>query len=35
MVTAERRYGPAVEAHFQFLLWLIPAVETRPQAAKR
>ncbi len=29
-----RRYGPALEAHFQFLLWLIPAVEKLPRTQK-
>jgi hypothetical protein len=27
MTDNARRTGPAVEAQFQFLLWLIPAVE--------
>lgn len=31
---SERRYGPAIEAHFQFLLWLIPAVEKFPRAQR-
>lgn len=29
-----RRTGPALEAHFQFLLWLIPAVERFPRSQK-
>jgi hypothetical protein len=26
-----KRTGPAVEAHYQFLAWLMPAVEKFPQ----
>jgi hypothetical protein len=26
-----RRAGAAVEAHFQFLMWLVPAVEKFPR----
>jgi hypothetical protein len=29
-----RRTGPAVEAHFQFLMWLIPTVEKFPRSQK-
>ena len=29
-----RRTGPALEAHFQFLLWLIPTVENFPRAQR-
>jgi 23S rRNA-intervening sequence protein len=29
-----KRTGPAVEAHYQFLLWLIPAVERFPKSQK-
>ena len=29
-----RKTGPAVEAHFQFLMWLVPAVEKFPRAQK-
>jgi len=29
-----RRTGSAVEAHFQFLMWLIPAVEKFPRTQK-
>jgi hypothetical protein len=29
-----RRTGPAVEAHFQFQLWLVPAVEKFPRSQK-
>jgi RNA-directed DNA polymerase len=29
MMDYSKRTGPAVEAHYQFLLWLIPAVERR------
>jgi hypothetical protein len=27
MTDDARRTGPAIEAHFQFLMWLVPAVE--------
>lgn len=30
----ERRHDPAIEAHFQFLLWLIPAVEKFPRGQR-
>ena len=33
-MAAERRYGAAVEAHFQFLLWLIPAVGKFPRTRR-
>jgi hypothetical protein len=29
-----RRTGPAVEAHYQFLLWLVPTVDRFPKAQK-
>lgn len=29
-----RRTGPALEAHFQFLLWLAPAVQKFPRSQK-
>jgi len=29
-----RQTGPAVEAHFQFLLWLVPTVEKFPRSQK-
>jgi hypothetical protein len=32
--SSECRYGPAIEAHFQFLLWLIPAVERFPRTQR-
>jgi hypothetical protein len=32
--SSERRYGPAIEAHFQFLLWLVPAIEKFPRTQK-
>jgi hypothetical protein len=32
--SAERRFGPALEAMFQFLLWLVPAVEKFPRSQK-
>ena len=34
MSPSERRCGPAIEAHFQFLRWLIPTVEKFPRAEK-
>ena len=29
-----RRTGPAVEAHFQFLTWLVPTIEKFPRSQK-
>jgi hypothetical protein len=29
-----RRTGPALEAHFQFLLWLVPTIEKFPRSQK-
>ena len=29
-----RRTGPAVEAHYQFLTWLVPAIEKFPRSQK-
>jgi hypothetical protein len=29
-----RRTGPAVEAHFQFLIWLVPTIEKFPRSQK-
>jgi hypothetical protein len=34
MADSARRTGPALEAHFQFLLWLIPAVDRFPRTQK-
>ena len=34
MADQSRRTGPAVEAHFQFMQWLIPAVEKLPRTQK-
>jgi hypothetical protein len=34
MQSNARKTGPAVEAHFQFLLWIIPAVEKFPRDRK-
>jgi hypothetical protein len=34
LASPERRYGPAIEAHLQFLLWLIPAVEKFPRTQR-
>ena len=34
MIDNARKTGPAVEAHFQFLMWLVPAVEKFPRAQK-
>jgi hypothetical protein len=31
MTDNSRRTGPAVEAHFQFLMWLVLAVEKFPR----
>jgi hypothetical protein len=29
-----KRAGPAVEAHYQFLLWLVPTVDRFPKSQK-
>lgn len=34
MVDNARRTGPAVEAQFQFLMWLVPAIEKFPRSQK-
>jgi len=34
MADNARRTGPALEAHRQFLLWLVPAVEKFPRSQK-
>ena len=34
MADHARRTGPAIEAHLQFMQWLIPAVEKFPRAQK-
>ena len=34
MTTSARRTGPAIEAHYQFLQWLVPAVEKFPRDQK-
>ena len=34
MSSSARRTGPAIEAHYRFLLWLIPAVEKFPRSQK-
>ena len=34
MADNARQTGPAVEAHFQFLLWLVPTVEKFPRSQK-
>ncbi len=34
MTTNARQNGPAIEAHFQFLQWLMPAVENFPRDQK-
>lgn len=31
---AERAHGPALERHYQFVLWLIPMLEKMPRAQK-
>lgn len=34
MVDHSKRTGTAIEAHYQFLLWLLPAVEKFPRSHK-
>ena len=34
MVDNSRRTGAAVEAHYQFLMWLVPAIEKFPRSHK-
>ncbi len=34
MTNQARRTGPALEAHYQFLLWLTPTVERFPRSQK-
>jgi hypothetical protein len=34
MTDNARKTGPAVEAHFQFLMWLVPAIEKFPRSQK-
>jgi hypothetical protein len=34
MTDNARKTGPALEAHFQFLMWLVPAVEKFPRTQK-
>jgi hypothetical protein len=34
MADHSKRTGPAVEAHYQFLLWLVPTVDRFPKAHK-
>ena len=34
MTDNARKTGPAVEAHFQFLMWLVPAIEKFPRKQK-
>ncbi len=34
MTDNARKTGAAVEAHFQFLMWLVPAVEKFPRTPK-
>lgn len=34
MTNAARQTGPALEAHFQFLKWLVPTVEKFPRSQK-
>lgn len=34
MADNARRTGPAVEAHFQFLAWLVPTIEKFPRSQK-
>ena len=34
MFDSSRRTGPALEAHFQFIQWLVPTVERFPRRQK-
>jgi hypothetical protein len=34
MTDNARKTGPAVEVHFQFLMWLVPAIEKFPRTQK-
>jgi hypothetical protein len=34
MADQSRRTGPAVEAHYQFLRWLVPTIEKFPRSQK-
>jgi len=34
MTQNARRTGPAIEAHFQFLTWLVPTIEKFPRSQK-
>jgi 23S rRNA-intervening sequence protein len=34
MIDHSRRTGAAIEAHYQFLLWLLPAIEKFPRSHK-
>ena len=34
MTDNARKTGAAVEAHFQFLMWLVPAIEKFPRTQK-
>ena len=34
MTDNARKTGAAVEAHFQFLIWLVPAIEKFPRTRK-
>ena len=34
MTDHSKRTGPAIEAHYQFLLWLVPTVDRFPRAQK-
>jgi hypothetical protein len=34
MIKNSKRTGAAVEAHYQFLMWLVPAVEKFPRSHK-
>jgi hypothetical protein len=34
MADHSKRTAPAVEAHYQFLLWLLPAIDRFPRAQK-
>ena len=34
MIDNSKRTGAAVEAHYQFLMWLVPAIEKFPKSHK-
>jgi hypothetical protein len=34
MTDNSKRTGPAIEAHYQFLAWLVPTIEKSPKSPK-